>query len=317
MKVLLTGASSFSGLWIARALAAAGHQVIAPLKRPLSGYSFLRRERVELLAGEIDVRYHAPLESDAFKAIVRDEACQAFIHHAADIPNYGDPSYNLVDGFTRNISGLADLISGFSEAGGQIFMASGSIFEFERLGPEEDKLAISPYGLSKSLTNITMQHYALWSGLAFGRVAISAPFGPYEEGRFAWSLVKAWSKGLAGTVRTPRYVRDNIPAPLLGRAYATSLDRVQATPGACLVARPMGFAGTQLAFAEVLAQHLGPRLGLACQIEALSQPHLDQPETVLNSEPAIPDDWRSAEFWDDYADFYSRIIRTGGFDRVA
>lgn len=314
VKVLLTGASSFSGLWIARALAGAGHHVIAPLKRPLIAYSSLRRERVQLLAAEVDVRFDAPLESDAFKAILSGEASQAFIHHAADIPNYGDPSYDLVEGFNRNVSGLADLIAEFSRAGGQSFLASGSIFEFERPAAEQDKLAISPYGLSKSLTNITLQHYALWSGLSFGRLVISAPFGPYEEGRFAWSLVKAWSKGMAGTVRTPRYVRDNIPASLLGQAYAAFLDQAQAARGVSLVARPMGFAGTQLTFAERLAQELGPRLGLECEIEALAQPHLDQPETVLNTDPAIPNDWRSAEFWDDYADFYARIIRTGAFD---
>ena len=33
-KILLTGGSSFSGLWIAQALADAGHQVTAAVTRP-------------------------------------------------------------------------------------------------------------------------------------------------------------------------------------------------------------------------------------------------------------------------------------------
>ena len=32
MRILLTGGSSFTGLWFARSLVAAGHTVVAPLK---------------------------------------------------------------------------------------------------------------------------------------------------------------------------------------------------------------------------------------------------------------------------------------------
>ena len=35
MKVLLTGASSFSGVWFAEKLAAAGAEVVAPLRADL------------------------------------------------------------------------------------------------------------------------------------------------------------------------------------------------------------------------------------------------------------------------------------------
>ena len=37
MKVLITGASSFTGYWFASALAEAGHHVVAPLRGPISG----------------------------------------------------------------------------------------------------------------------------------------------------------------------------------------------------------------------------------------------------------------------------------------
>jgi UDP-glucose 4-epimerase len=50
MKALLTGASSFSGLWFARALAERGVEVIAPLRSGLNSYSGLRQARVRELA---------------------------------------------------------------------------------------------------------------------------------------------------------------------------------------------------------------------------------------------------------------------------
>ena len=50
-RILLTGASSFTGLWITEALAAAGHEVVAPLTRDADAYSGLRGERVARLAG--------------------------------------------------------------------------------------------------------------------------------------------------------------------------------------------------------------------------------------------------------------------------
>ena len=50
-RILLTGASSFTGLWIAEALAAAGYEVVAPLTRDADAYPGLRGERVARLAG--------------------------------------------------------------------------------------------------------------------------------------------------------------------------------------------------------------------------------------------------------------------------
>ena len=50
MKALLTGASSFSGLWFARALAERGVEVIAPLRGDLNTYSGVRQARVRALA---------------------------------------------------------------------------------------------------------------------------------------------------------------------------------------------------------------------------------------------------------------------------
>jgi len=63
--VLLTGASSFTGLWIAEALARAGFQVTAPLRRARADYDDLRLERVERLTQSADVVFETPFGSSA------------------------------------------------------------------------------------------------------------------------------------------------------------------------------------------------------------------------------------------------------------
>jgi len=48
VRILFTGASSFTGLWLVRALADAGHEVTATFRRPLEAYEDVRRRRVAL-----------------------------------------------------------------------------------------------------------------------------------------------------------------------------------------------------------------------------------------------------------------------------
>lgn len=310
-RVLLTGASSFSGLWIAEALAAAGHEVIAPLKRPVVDYAGLRLERVARLAGSAQVVEDTPFASPRFLDLARD-GVDVLAHHAADIPNYRAADYDVAEGAARNLAGAEAVLSALAEGGGRALIATGTTFEAGEGGGGPGDVALSPYGLSKTLTNEALRNFARWRGLRFGKFVIAAPFGPLEEGRFAWSLFQAWFEGRAGQVRTPRYVRDNIPAPLLGRAYADLVAQLLAADAPAEASgRPAGYVGSQADFAERLAAEMRPRLGLACAVENLSQPELAEPEVRVNSRPYVTDDWDAAPFFDAYADYYRRIAAAG------
>lgn len=310
-QVLLTGASSFTGLWIAEALAARGHQVVAPLLRSKADYSGLRGERVARLAGAAEIVFQAPFGAAAFLELIENRRFDLLAHHAADIANYRSPDYDAIAGVARNVEGARETFRALARRGALAVVATGTAFESGEGGEGPEALAVSPYGLSKSLTNEAYRHFARWEGLGFGKFVIAGPFGVLEEGRFVWSLMQSWFAGRPGEVRAPRYVRDNIPVPLLGRAYADLVDAMTAAPGAERVARPQGFVGTQEAFGHRLAAEMAPRLGLACAVEVWAQPVLAEPEVRVNAEPCLDQDWDEPGFWDDYAAYYQRIARDG------
>lgn len=310
-RVLMTGGSSFSGLWIAEALASAGYQVTAPVRRAQADYSGLRAERIQRLARSAEVVFEAPFASPIFSEIAGG-GFDLLAHHAADIPNYRSANYDVMDGVNRNLLGAEPVLSAFAKAGGKAVIATGTAFEAGEGRAEPGDLAVSPYGLSKTLTNEAFRHFARWRGLNFGKFVIAGPFGPLEEGRFCWSLFQRWFANEAGLVRTPRYVRDNIPAPLLGQAYvALARDLLDGAGPEQKIARPSGFVGTQEAFAQILSREMAPRLRLTCRVEAAYQPELTEPLIRVNSDPWITPDWPAARFWDDYAAYYQRIAATG------
>ena len=310
--VLLTGASSFSGLWIAEALAGAGHSVVAPLKRRLEDYAGIRLQRVQRLQTIAETPFDHPFSSQAFLDLAGSRRWDVLAHHGADIPGYRDASYDLVAGFQRNTSGARDVVSRLAAQNSEAaVIMTGTTFEAGEGSGEPDGLAISPYGLSKTLTNQAWRHLARWEGLRFGKFVIAAPFGPWEEGRFAWSLFQSWMAGSPALVRTPQYVRDNLPAPLLGLSYARLVADLMATNESELVARPSGIVGTQGAFARKVAVEARSRLLRPCDVEEAPQPELIEPQRRVNTDPVRDPTWDEPAFWDAYVSYYLELDARG------
>jgi nucleoside-diphosphate-sugar epimerase len=305
-RVLLTGASSFTGMWIAEALAVAGFQVLAPLLRPKADYDPERLARIARVEQVAEVAYDRPFGSPAFLDLVQAHPdIAALAHHAADITGYRDPGFDATAAFGRNLAGAPEVLRALAEQGARVLLVTGTVFEAGEGDCPDWTLAVTPYGLSKTLTNIAFQHQAAWAGLRFGRFVIPSPYGPFEQQRsFPAYLFRSWAAGETPVVRTPLYLRDHLPAPQLARAYAAQLKALLDDPAAPEVARPSGWIATQGDFAAKVAAETARRLGRDCPVAFADQIEFPEPLRRINRDPAPAID--EAAFWDQYVRWYGR-----------
>jgi nucleoside-diphosphate-sugar epimerase len=303
VKVLFTGASSFSGFWFVRELAAAGAEVTAALRAAPSTYSGVRAERASLLPQWAEIVPDCAFGSDRFVKLVRMRSFDALCHHGAEARDYRNPDFDALGAAAANTLNIRETLASFAERGGKALVATGSVFEPEEGAGPEPRRAVSPYGLSKGLTWRVIQYWGETLGVRVSKFVIANPFGPFEEPRFVAHAVDRWTKGETLEVRTPRYLRDNIHVDLLAKAYARF---VAETGDQGRRFGPCGYLETQGAFAERLARELGARLRLDTRVTLAAQTDFSEPLARLNLhtiDPAVYG-WDEGRAWDALAEFY-------------
>lgn len=304
MKVLLTGASSFTGYWFARELAAAGHHVVAPSKSARQDYSGIRGERVTQLATSVEIVWSAPFGETKFMDLL-DNPVDLFCHHAARVAGYRSPDFDVGAALAENTRNLPQVLQTLQHSGLQGVVLTGSVFEAGEGAGEPPLRAFSPYGVSKAITAAVMSYWCAVLKLPLGKFVIPNPFGPFEEPRFLSSLINTWRKGNVAEVRTPRYIRDNIHVDLLAKVYRGFAEATVNGPTFARV-NPSGYVESQGAFAQRFAREVGPRLGLNASVKLLEQTDFSEPMMRVNTEPVdgVVFGWNEVQAWDQIAAFY-------------
>ena len=315
MKILFTGGSSFTGAWIVRELAAAGHEVTAIFRRPAGEYADpVRRHRVAMASEVCRPVHGCSFGDEPFLRLIGAGDWDMICHHAADVTNYKSPDFDTVAALANNARNLAAVLAALKSAGGRRVVLSGSAFEGGEGAGSQGLPHFSPYGLSKALTAEIFRFECDRAGVGLGKFVIPNPFGPYEEPRFTTYLMKNWLAGATPNCSSPAYVRDNIHVSLLAKAYA----RFVAVAPAEGFARtnPSGYAESQGAFTLRMAQEMRPRLGLPCPVELKKQVDFPEPRVRINTDPAVADvpDWDESAAWDMMARYYRDLHAgsTGG-----
>jgi UDP-glucose 4-epimerase len=306
MKVLLTGASSFTGYWFARALNEGGAHVVAPLRGAVASYrDGARAERVRRLSSAAEIVDAAPFGSDRFIDLAKAGGYDVLCHHAARVGDYRSPDFDVPGALQENTANLRAVLEALARGGLRSVVLTGSVFEQNEGAGETPLVAFSAYGLSKGLTAEVVGHRCREFGLRYGKFVIPNPFGPLEEPRFCGYLIGAWRKGEIARVKTPSYIRDNIHVSLLADAYAKFVADVGAGKGRDKLS-PSGYVETQGAFAERFAAAMRPRLGLECAIELAKQTDFSEPLMRVNVDSAARyvDTWDETAAWDKAAEGY-------------
>jgi len=305
VRVLLTGGSSFTGLWFARSLAAAGHTVVAPVRRKVSDYKHLRAERVAELKRIADVVEDCSFGSASFLDLANTGSWDLLCQHAARTGDYRSADFEVLGAVAENTNNVVAVLKAMLARGLTGVILTGSVFEQDEGAGERPLRAFSPYGLSKGLTWQYFRFLSGTMGFPLGKFVVPNPFGPFEEPRFCNYLVQSWLKGEVPTVRTPLYVRDNIHVDLLAAAYVTFVNKVPVQEGV-ITMNPSFYVESQGAFATRFSAEMKDRLGIDCPLVLLQQTEFGEPMVRINTDrvDASALHWNEAAAWDAEAEFY-------------
>lgn len=305
MKILFTGASSFTGYWIVQELAAHGHSVYATLQKSQSSYDGLKKIRLEKLRPLCRLIDDCPFGSQRFLDLIQEEAgWDLFCHHAAQTSGYKSRAFDFAKALEKNTYRLPAVLNHLQAKDCHRILWTGTVFEPGE-GGSPDNQAVSPYGLSKGLTWQAFRYFAESTGMRLGKFVISNPFGPYEEHRFTSYFIRSWVDGTIPTVNTPSYIRDNIHVRLLAQNYRFFAESLPSHPG-IEFCRPCGYIETQAEFTRRLSHEMSRRLSIDCPFQLKEETDFSEPLVRFNAGPSKTADWNEARAWDALADFYRR-----------
>ena len=302
MRVLLTGGSSFTGLWFARALHEAGHEVVAALRSSGAPQDPLRAERLKCLSSVARIVPSVPFGSDGFLDLVaRSGPFEALCLHGAEAANHKSPQFDVLGAVAANTFNADATLKALAERGARRLVLTGSAFEEGEGKGARPLRAFSPYGLSKTLTARAFAPAAEAAGLGYVKFVVPNPFGPYEGQTFQRFAMTSWSQGRAIHVSHPLYGRDNVPVDLLAAVYARAAEGVL---GAHV--SPSYYAGPVGEFFRRMAAETRDRTGWACGLSLATEQDFPEPEVRLNLQPIDGADygWSDNGFWDGYAKYY-------------
>ena len=127
MRILLTGASSFTGYWFVRELVAAGHEVVAAC-RSEGSYEGLRAERVRAVSKLCKTHFGCAFGNDNFLALTNN-MFDVLCHHGAEVGDYRSPDFAPYRAAAANLYRLPEVLRALKSRGCGRLVLTGSVFE--------------------------------------------------------------------------------------------------------------------------------------------------------------------------------------------
>lgn len=268
MRILVTGASGFSGSFVARELARSGHDIVALHRRETP---FLTR-----LSREPRVRGH---RGDLVDATTLPGPFEAVVHAAATSP---EPGVEVAQMVRANVNGTQALIEAAERWGANafVFFSSLSVYGEVAAGVVDERTPIvnpTAYGTTKHLGELLLAAKAeRVRGIA---IRLPGVLGPGAH--------RNWLSSVAARLRAGEPVRAfHLDAPFNNAAHIADLaalvSRVLERPWTGFDAIVLGARG-YISVREAITR-LAKGLGVEARIEEIAAA---KPSFTLSSERAI------------------------------
>lgn len=310
LRILLTGATSLTGFWFARQLKDSGHTVKCLMTRnSAADYTGLKSAiRFSHLQAEFPLLYNAAFGTEAFQQILEAEEFDLLCLHGSHIPEYKSQSFNIAESLFHNLHNINDVFAILQRKKNRILL-TGTLFEPNEGLDGKPAEAGSPYGLAKGLITQAFRYYSIKFTVPMRHFVVANPFGPLEDRKFNYYLMDCWLNGKKAQVKTPDYVRDNIPVTLLALAYEKACRDLMGQANLFSSTRPSGYVGTQAKFTALMAEHMRGLLHIPCEFECLKQIDFLEPMDRHNSENAfvVFPEFSEETFWSEYSHYYCEL----------
>ena len=296
MRILITGPTSFSGVYFIEALKSAGHEVITTFTEDsLQKYNGVRLLRAQKSLQYAESHFGISFGDQAFLSLLESESIDIFCHHGAWTQNYNSIDYDFETAYQVNNRAMPRVCQALQSAGCKAIILSGSIFE----GGVQGRQAFSAYGLIKQLTSETTMFYGKHFGMHVSRFIIPNPFGALDNPKLIHYLCREWYAGRVAQIRTPLYIRDNIHVELLAKGFVYWIENMPIEAGDS-VFFPSGYRSSMGDFVEMVASKMRERLGMECYYALQKQTDFSQPMVLVNETPlqTLFPDWNASTAWD-------------------
>ena len=303
-RIALTGASSFTGIWIAQAFARDRWELHAHTLGEGGATGGLPAIRMRVLAQHAE-HVHLGLRAEAGELAhwIRQNRPEIWIHHHHWMESFRSPQYDTARADAVGLDPLVGILDALRESGCRGIIHTGSYFEPGEGGQPETATA-TPYAVSKRKVWLEMKRLAAERGIPLAKCVIPNPVGPLEnEDRLLPMMISKARAGEPLMLSSPKSQGDQLPVFELARCYLKLAEGLIGGAGP-QVARPSGWVSEIEAWVEhVNAELIVKRLGLpGLRIEKGSAPSTAQHR---NSEP-VSVDWPA--FWGRYAAEYRKWV---------
>ena len=310
MKILFTGASSFTGMHFIEALLLEGHDVLAVFSRPMEAYTGISQVRMKRIQKKTACIFGAKYGTKPFMDMLENHNFDVYCHHWSYTTNYQKLDFDLEKALQQNTLNITTVLECLVKKGCTKIAVTGSIFSgFQN--NHESKLPFSPYGLSKKIQSEIFHLYGDILGLDVRTFVIPNPFGAFDNRKMASIFLEQWLNNKTAQVFIPDYIRDNIHVELLALGYVSWIQSFFNPDIQDTVFCPSGYQMSVKDFVSQFAQAMRPRLQVPCDFVCLKQNDFSQPLQLINNiDIAETLQVSTDSYWDNLARFALEYIHT-------